>query len=171
MQLIIKYKPWKVINPLTIQKTLTLLAYKKFEQFPFPELVNKQNSIRLLFEINRALNKQTENQTSHLKPRNLLEDNEVEFTIPKQEPLLFQQFREFYYKQDFFAKGNTMHLWTLESRLFVLKHGNVMDIILELLIIGERTREYKMIIHCYTILYHFWSDNESWKFRLLNILY
>lgn len=99
---------------------MSLLAYKDPTQFEYQGLINKENSIKLLFEFNKVLN---EHSSADARPngkgtlqgdddddfftreninQSLADNNEVSFKITRYEPLLFQEFREFYYKQEFF---------------------------------------------------------------------
>jgi hypothetical protein len=93
---------------------LSLLAYKDIDHFEFQSLINKENSIKLLFEFNKVLN-DDDNSKIESKEKNdlfiqtkqepfqrLIDNNTVKFKISRYEPLLFQEFREFYYKQEFF---------------------------------------------------------------------
>ena len=76
-------------------------------------MINKENSIKLLFEFNKVLNDHSKDQkevkdddlftqTKSNEPESLVDNNTVTFKISRYEPLLFQEFRELYYKQEFF---------------------------------------------------------------------
>ena len=89
------------------------MAYKDINQFEYQSLINKENSIKLLFEFNKVLNDTTKESGSMQKndifiqeketpTERLVDNNKVSFKISRYEPLLFQEFREFYYKQEFF---------------------------------------------------------------------
>lgn len=103
---------------------MSLLAYKDIDQFEYRELINRENSIKLLFEFNKVINEQTPKETLSKTPQNdlfaqkneerqrspsLLENNRVTLQVNRYEPLLFKEFREFYFKQGFFRdEGNQL---------------------------------------------------------------
>ena len=93
-------------------------------------MINRENSIKLLFEFNKVINEQkiekTEENEIKLgflqdnKPilpvtESLLENNKVSFQISRYEPLLFREFREFCYKQEFFIEDNCQLIRELSS--------------------------------------------------------
>jgi hypothetical protein len=117
-------------NPKTV---LSLLAYKDISDFEYQELINRENSVKLLFEFNKVINDQdttvgqsgpcshkndifTQTTEDQEQPMDLLEDNRVSYKITRYEPLLFQEFREFYYKQGFFNDDRVKCIRRIESK-------------------------------------------------------
>ena len=81
--------------------------------------------IKILFEINKSLNSKKGEEEEQFEETNfdcLTENNKVRLKLSNYEPMLFQEFKDFFYKQDFFNNENEQFLMSIKSKIFLLEN-------------------------------------------------